>query len=300
MHGSLDAVATRATINAGGVRDWSPLRTLPNKEHRFDPVVVEGGPFATKERERAKEAVLQAQRRMGDRDGSLDLSYCLLGDVVERALPPFLTLLKLNLTSCGLTPPAMEKVAAALQRGFAGTGLTFLRVSHNPRLGDAGLVHLAGALPPTLDTLQLTNVGCGDEGMVALAQGLPTLPGLVELAVQSNPDVGEAGFSALGAALPALPKLVRLHCHACTGMGCAGLAGLAKGLPEAGALEDLDISQCGIGPGGVKVLTPLVEEVPALRTLFCSENPGVSTPTLEMLRAAMPRRRGAEAALHVY
>eukprot|EP01045_Picozoa_sp_COSAG04_P004307 COSAG04_NODE_185_length_21024_cov_49.557276_12_plen_143_part_00 len=112
MDASLDAVATRATINAGGVRDWSPLRTLPNKEHRFDPVVVEGGPFATKERERAKEAVLQAQRRMGDRDGSLDLSYCLLGDVVERALPPFLTLLKLNLTSCGLTPPAMEKVAA--------------------------------------------------------------------------------------------------------------------------------------------------------------------------------------------
>ena len=53
----MDAVATRATINAGGpVRDWSPLRTLPNKEHRFDPVVVEGGPFATKERERAKEA----------------------------------------------------------------------------------------------------------------------------------------------------------------------------------------------------------------------------------------------------
>ena len=151
-----------------------------------------------------------------------------------------------------------------MQRGFAGTGLTFLRVSHNPRLCDAGLVHLAGALPPTLDTLQLTNVGCGDEGMVALAKGLPTLPGLVELAVQSNPDVGEAGFTALGAALPALPKLVRLHCHACTGMGCAGLAGLAKGLPEAGALEDLDVSQCGIGPGGVKVLTPLVEEVPAL------------------------------------
>mgnify|MGYP003325675319 CR=1 FL=1 len=70
-------------------------------------------------------------------------------------------------------------------------GLQTLELSRN-KIGVAGARALAKALPPTLEELNLGEVGFGDEGLVALAAALPRAraqePGMLSLLDKQDGD----------------------------------------------------------------------------------------------------------------
>ena len=108
-------------------------------------------------------------------------------------------------------------------------------------LGDAGVVALAGALPPTLEQLHLRGAGCGDDAFAALAAALPALTRLRTLDCGSNPVVGDRGWVALAGALPSARSLRKISAVSCTDLGAEGAAALAAALPECAVLRVLDL-----------------------------------------------------------
>ena len=154
--------------------------------------------------------------------------------------------------------------ATRLRRGGASDSERGLQPKLQ-RLGDEGLALLADALPPTLSHLNLSNTGCGDGGMVAIAAAMPAVVSLTVLFCAANPAVGEAGWVALGAALPRLPKLRELHLVDCTGMCDGGAATLAVALPRAVSLRDLDLTGCYIGDAGAAALAYVLGRSPRPR-----------------------------------
>ena len=106
------------------------------------------------------------------------------------------------------------------------------------------MAHLATALPPSLESLDLTGNVIGDEGVAALAQGMP--PELKVLRLGSK----DGGW------------LTQLGCS----FSAAGMACLAAGLPV--TLEELDLCANHIGDEGV---VALAARLPAgLRSLLLS------------------------------
>ena len=106
---------------------------------------------------------------------------------------------------------------------------------------------MAKALPPSLEKLQLTDTGCGDGGLVALAAAFPSLVHLQLLYCGSTPAATSRGWVALAGALPSLPVLEELnakemHYHRVnTGMGPEGAAALALALPQCPVLRHVTV-----------------------------------------------------------
>jgi hypothetical protein len=108
-------------------------------------------------------------------------------------------------------------------------GLSSLDLSHNPGLGDDGLVALAECrLPRTLCVIDISNTGCGDRGFMAMVSALPGLPQLQELHCSANPAVGVEAWLALGEVLPQLKALRQI----------VGVP------PEAAAVMELALRSC--------------------------------------------------------
>ena len=108
------------------------------------------------------------------------------------------------------------------------------------------MVALAGALPTTLEQLDLRDAGCGDDGFVALAAALPALPRLRTLDCGSNPAVGDRGWVALAGALPSAAALQQLSAsssrRAAHTLGAEGAAALAAALPHCASLRTLNLA----------------------------------------------------------
>lgn len=74
-----------------------------------------------------------------------------------------------------------------------------IRMSGNPALGDDGIIALANALPPTLESCWLCRTGCGDDGFCTLLAALKRTR-IKQLGFDMN-AVGEAGWHCLAKAL---------------------------------------------------------------------------------------------------
>lgn len=299
------------------------------------PLPPGGGLAAEQQRARVQTIVRDALSRLNERDGVLDLSYNTLMHDEEKGFAMgghIYMLTKFNVTSCALGPPGMGAIVAAFLRGFAGPSLKSLVVSHNFRLGDAGISSLAKGLLgcpflPQLEELSLSNTSCGDAGMAELALVVPSMANLQRLSCDCNTAIGEAGWAALGEAFqtcakcgqkgrlgtqscgcrgkvdedgvreevvfaPAVSALTHLLVQSCTGMGCNGMEALHVGLSKLPALEELDVSNCAVDIRGLACLTKTLPLMPALRTMFFGRNP-IHDDGVEVLREIAPT-------LHIY
>ena len=99
----------------------------------------------------------------------------------------------------------------------------------------AGMVAFAAVLPPSLSRLDFMMVGCGNDGMIAVAAALPSLLRLTDLDCGHNPRIGDAGFSAFAGALPQLPELGFVCASGSTSLGLEGALAIAAALRPAAA-----------------------------------------------------------------
>ena len=97
----------------------------------------------------------------------------------------------------------------------------------------AGMVAFAAVLPPSLSRLDFMMVGCGNDGMIAVAAALPSLLRLTDLDCGHNPRIGDAGFSAFAGALPQLPELGFVCASGSTSLGLEGALAIAAALRPA-------------------------------------------------------------------
>lgn len=179
--------------------------------------------------------------------GTLDLDFSKLGDggvhvlgTALQALPSTSPgILNLCLSCCELTSAAaIEPILETMRPGFACARLRWLNMSQNTGLGRPGrgtdsltLSVLARSLPLTMEWLELEEIDCGDDGMIALAAELPRLTSLLTLALNGNDRVTESGWASLSEALPLLPVLQDLRLAHC-GMGSPTGRKLAEVLPR--------------------------------------------------------------------
>ena len=97
------------------------------------------------------------------------------------------------------------------------------------------MVAFAAVLPPSLSRFEFKMVGCGNDGMIAVAAALPSLLRLAQLDCGCNPRIGDAGFSALAGALPQLPELVCVCASNSKSLGLEGALAIAAALRPAAA-----------------------------------------------------------------
>ena len=186
-------------------------------------------------------------------------------------------LVSLSLENTSLSAPALvgdDNTASLVGSAFTqrrilgGAGLVSLSLTGNS-LGDGGIVALATCLSPKLEELRIMSTGCGDAGMVAIAEALPATC-ITELFCGTNPAVGKPGWEALGKALPRLGALKILDCEHCGGMGDDGIVALATGLPGAAAIEDLRLMYCNCADAGANALASAICSCPRLGKLNLS------------------------------
>ena len=239
------------------------------------------------ERAAVLRAISAAAAHARREDGSFVVS-CFLGSEGGEALGAFLRAwpgdsslgTAISVTSAGLMGSVAPAIAAGLRHG-----LLRLSMDNNPCLGDSGVRAIAAALPSTLESLSLRNVGCGNSGMNALAAALPATSVRV-LAVDKNSAIGEPGWRALGRALPQLTQLDGLFAYGCQRMGCSGLSALAEGLPDATALRELMLDG-STNDGGLQALAAVLPRCDALDTLYLRAN-GFTSTGANALAAALP------------
>ena len=156
---------------------------------------------------------------------------------------------ELCLANNELAAAGAASLAPALRCPWGDGGLKKLRAGGNPSLGDAGVVALAKALPPTLETLELSGAGCGDDGLVALAAAFPALAHLGVLWCNDNPAATARSWVALARALPSLPALQQLWVHRNPAVGPEFATALADALPQCPQLYSLYATGTGLGEG---------------------------------------------------
>lgn len=217
-----------------------------------------------------------------------DEAGCALGELLQ-AMPPPLCYTEFEmrgpLRSTQMCPELTVKGMRYIARGIAsglccdGGALWKLDVDNNRGLGSEGIAVLAAALPPTLAVLGVARTGCGDAGMIALAEALPSTS-VEALDCGWNPMVGTEGWTALFGTLERLPHLRTLWLSDCgAGLGDSGAQALAVCLPAAagGLLEELTVGACEIGDVGGLALAAVIP--------LCSQ-----LKRLELCRRARRRR----------
>eukprot|EP01045_Picozoa_sp_COSAG04_P011569 COSAG04_NODE_747_length_10615_cov_4.568372_9_plen_369_part_00 len=208
---------------------------LPREQHEDLPRWLQ---YDGDEDERAR--ALRVISRALEADGEeLDVRSERLSDEGAAALGaalqamPRIRFTELDLRNNDLTAAGVASLAPALRRPWSD-GLEDLDLCDNP-LGDAGVAGLAKALPPTLETLTLSETGCGDDGLVALVAALSALTRLETLVFKSNPATTARGWAALVGALPSLVRQGRgldaLALDNNPGMGSENAAALAAAIP---------------------------------------------------------------------
>eukprot|EP01043_Picozoa_sp_COSAG02_P037168 COSAG02_NODE_2770_length_8061_cov_7.055639_11_plen_344_part_00 len=171
--------------------------------------------------------------------GELELSNSLIGEAgcqvlgaALHAMPSSLALTDIYLDGCEMTARGFSSVAAAMRRGFAGEGLTRLHLYNNLDLGDTGMITLSQFLPPMLMHLGLSNTGCGDAGLLALAAALPRLTQLREMNLSNNDAVKQAAWEAFARVLPRLSSIRHLNVNNSAGMGDGGVLSFCAALEK--------------------------------------------------------------------
>jgi hypothetical protein len=165
----------------------------------------------------------------------------------------------LRLDNCHLHAGAAAALPVARLRRLRVLGL-----DSNP-MGDAALLALVRALPPTVTQLLLAGVGLTDAGAAGFAAALRDLPRLWALGLNGN-AVGDAGAQLLAPAL--------------------------RGLPE---LRDVGVTLSDMTDDGAAALAAALRDAPALRAVFLYTQPGFKTASrvtgagLRALRLALPR-----------
>ena len=315
----------------------------------LETLEIAGHPLQSEESAAALAATLHPLRSLRRlRCASSDLGAP-AGGAVARALPGLLALEEIDAADCALTQAGLAALCAAggeareagegsplgrlcclslarnglsctapLAAALAGSHLlTQLDLGGN-EVQAAGLEPLLapGAAPPSLRRLRLCSNPLGAAGGALLSAclsqgGLAQLEGLAV----GRCLLGDGGVAALGEAMGGggAPRLARLHAPS-NGLTDAGVRRVAAKLGAAAALEELDLSEGGVGPlgaralgaglaqGGLRVLcmrghvmgdeglAHLAKYVPrmtALRTLRVGGN-GASAEAEAALRAAAP------------
>ena len=171
---------------------------------------------------------------------------------------------KLMWNDAGISSPAKLIALGTVLRSRALIGLTEVYLDYN-RFGQDGMVALAQALP-TLPNLTLLNLGVnqiGDVGAAALAKTLRNgaLPVLTALLLYEN-MIGDAGLEALVSAAGSRLSCLRILQVGQNRIGNAGMRSLATAW-EQGAfpkLMVLSLQENPIGSDGVNTLASAVKE----------------------------------------
>jgi hypothetical protein len=168
-------------------------------------------------------------------------------------IEPLLTKIQASrvISPAPVPPPAarQDRLAAFLSGNQPGVLSSILDLS-NRRIGDAGVIALAGSPRlANLTTLLLSSCDIGDEGIQALAQS-PHLSNLTRLELWGN-RIGDEGLKAL-AGCPHLANLQFLDLG-CNRIGDEGIKALA-GSPHFARLGELLIVSNHIGDEGALAL----------------------------------------------
>ena len=223
----------------------------------------------------------------------LNLSYHRIGDTGATTLAKVMGMKKLNISYCGIGEEGMVALSSALK---TNTTLKCLNACGN-QFGDKGAFHLAEALSHTsLEEIDISHCGIGEEGMVALSSALNTnttlkclnackndfgdkgafhlAEALSHTSLQeidiSHCGIGEEGMVALSSALKTSTTLKCLN--ACgSHFGDKGAFHLAEALSHT-SLQEIDISHCGIGEEGMVALSSALKTNATLKQLDISGN----------------------------
>ena len=143
---------------------------------------------------------------------------------------------------------------------------------HGNSIGDEGAVALADGLKScsNLQTLDLTTNNIGTEGAVALADGLKSCSNLRTLHLSAN-NIGTEGAVALADGLKSCSNLQTLDlCE--NNIGDEGAMALADGLKSCYNVQTLDLSMNRIGDYGAVALADGLKSCSNLQTLDLCEN----------------------------
>jgi len=187
----------------------------------------------------------------------------------------------LEILSVGMNGALTAEGMAALERAFSsgiedsGWGLRALHLESCSLQGSAGGRALASLVSrlPLLDQLGLLcNPGLGADGILALAEGIPTRIPLRCVGVEACGLVGAAGGAASAALVRALPALEELGLSSNTGLGAEGLVAFAAALQSLQSsmphVKQLDLGDCGLeGASGGRTVAKVVAAAPSLERL---------------------------------
>jgi hypothetical protein len=186
-----------------------------------------------------------------------------------------LALTSIDLSSNRLTAEGMAPIQAALERGFANDGLRELDLEDNS-LDDAMLTRVVGAMPPKLVTLDVSNTGCGDDAIRAIAARLPALTHLRNLTCKDSPAVTQTGWLTLGAALRNNESVQWLDVSCNSGLCDEEAGAIASGMltynGSQGATNRhafLNFARCGIRDKGARgIATALKDTTEMIRAVW--------------------------------
>ena len=198
----------------------------------------------------------------------IDLSYRKISNTGAAHLAKVMGTEKLNISCCGIGEEEMAAFSSGLSNS---TTLKCLKARWNT-FGDKGATHLAVALNHTsLQEIDISRCGIGEEGMVTLSSALKTNTTLKQLDISRNSS-GEEGIIALSSALKTNTTLKHLYAQE-NKFGDRGASHLAVALNHT-SLRGIDISCCGIGDEGMVALFSALSTNTTLQYLNIYGNDG--------------------------
>ena len=210
----------------------------------------------------------------------LSLSRCAPGDAgaleLIRVFEHNDTLRRLDLGHAEITGPVVARLTRLLQ---AGQHLATLDLPGNP-IGSEGALAIGALLASDtmLASLDLSGCSIGNDALLLLAQGLRKNTRLRHLGLGMNHDLTSTGISALASALKAHQRIASLNLRGLS-INSVGVQALADGLlANHPTLELLDLSDCVIGPKGIRILVGAMQTNTRLKKLVMDKRAHWSEP----------------------
>ena len=175
-----------------------------------------------------------------------------------------------------ITGPVVARLTRLLQ---AGQHLATLDLPGNP-IGSEGALAIGGVLASDtmLASLDLSGCSIGNDDLLLLAQGLRKNTRLRHLGLGMNHDLTSTGISALASALKAHQRIASLNLRGLS-INSVGVQALADGLlANHPTLELLDLSDCVIGPKGIRILVGAMQTNTRLKNLVMDKRAHWSEP----------------------
>ena len=181
------------------------------------------------------------------------------GDAAARALSNLnsITLERLNLLNTGLSNAGVQALSDALEgTGQQGAALRHLNLAYNDRItpGVGAVLSKVMRCAPSLEHLDVSHLDLQDQGLAAMLRHGAS--DLVSIVLASTKLKGP-GLQALTAA--ALPRLERLALSR-NPIGAAGLEHLPRVVSALPGLKWLDLTDCGLGDAGARLVLEAVTE----------------------------------------